>query len=200
MERSDAEKLEEFFAPRRPDWNEWKEAKRINLWQGVALACDLDPHQFMLGTTRLPRAIKQTPEKFETLLSMAINNLGRESLLKPLQLNPDAIEDTEVSSGNFGAWAKSIRYPLPSEFPWQDEAALPLTRDWPWGTYETELLRKLAQAAKRFWQNYDPTDATTAPTNEEVINWLVDNGVAKRTAQIMATILRADGLPTGPRK
>jgi len=71
---------------------------------------------------------------------------------------------------------------------------------WPWGDYETMLLRKLAGAAERFWVNYDPTDATTAPTNAQVITWLKSQGVAERTAEVMATILRVDGLRPGPRK
>jgi hypothetical protein len=74
------------------------------------------------------------------------------------------------------------------------------SKKWPWGNHETELLRKLAAAADRFWQRYDHTDATTAPTNKQVIDWLKTKGVAQRTAEVMATILRADGLPTGPRK
>lgn len=71
---------------------------------------------------------------------------------------------------------------------------------WPWGDYETDLLRKLAAAADRFWRLYDPADNTTAPTNQQVTDWLKQQGVADRTAEIMATIMRADGLPTGPRK
>lgn len=72
---------------------------------------------------------------------------------------------------------------------------------WPWGEYETSLLRKMAAAAQRFWvDNYDPTDRTTAPTNVQVSDWLRSQGVADRTADVMASILRVDGLPTGPRR
>ena len=71
---------------------------------------------------------------------------------------------------------------------------------WPWGTHTTQLLDHLAAAAERFWVNYDPSDATTAPTNSQVTTWLKSQGVAERTAEVMATILRIDGLPTGPRK
>lgn len=71
---------------------------------------------------------------------------------------------------------------------------------WPWGSHETLLLRMLAAAADKFWANYDPADATTAPTNDEVCRWLGTQGVADRNAQVIATILRVDGLPTGPRK
>lgn len=71
---------------------------------------------------------------------------------------------------------------------------------WPWGDYETILLRHLALAAERYWVNYDPTDATTAPTNEGVKEWLVTQGVTKTAAGMVAQILRADDLPSGPRK
>lgn len=81
----------------------------------------------------------------------------------------------------------------------------PQNKRWPWGDHETEYLRLLGQAASRFWKLYDPADATTAPTNEQVENWLKKqtvNGrpVSANVARAMATILRADGLPTGPRK
>lgn len=70
---------------------------------------------------------------------------------------------------------------------------------WPWGTHNTKLLSHLEAAARRFWTNYDPTDKTTAPTNEQVSGWLQTRGVSRRNAEVIATLLRADGLPTGPR-
>ncbi len=70
---------------------------------------------------------------------------------------------------------------------------------WPWGSHETELLKKLSSAARQWWSTYDPEDARTAPTNNEVTAWLESQGVAKRVAEVMAQILRADGLATGPR-
>ncbi len=125
------------------------------------------------------------------------NSLGRE--LKPVTLNIENLENSEVDLVAFATWAKSLCITLPNGFPWQPDMNLPLA-GWPWGNYETELLQKLALAANRFWKNYDPTDPTTAPTNQAVIEWLKAQGVASRTAEVMATILRADGLPTGPRK
>lgn len=71
---------------------------------------------------------------------------------------------------------------------------------WPWGHYETALLRHLAAAAAKFWKLYDPADPSTAPTNEQVARWLVGRQVTPTKAQAIASILRADGLPTGPRK
>lgn len=71
---------------------------------------------------------------------------------------------------------------------------------WPWGNHNTKDLDHLAAAANRFWTLYDPSDFTTAPTNKVVAEWLVTNrGVARERAGYMASILRADGLPDGPR-
>jgi hypothetical protein len=72
---------------------------------------------------------------------------------------------------------------------------------WPWGSHHTETLGHLEAAARRFWVNYDPTDTTTAPTNADVAAWLKsDRRVSKTMAEAIASILRIDGLPTGPRK
>lgn len=113
------------------------------------------------------------------------------------------------------AWAapkfpKFPKFALPEEFPHPNAAGgYPVAPEglqvgggtkWPWGDHETELLRKLDAAANRFWRLYDASDSTTAPTNQQVTDWLKTEGVAKRTAEAMATILRADGLPPGPRK
>lgn len=71
---------------------------------------------------------------------------------------------------------------------------------WPWGTHSTKLLEHMAAAAEKFWKNYDPTDKSTGPTNDEVTKWLQMRGVSSRVAEIIAQILRADGLPAGRRK
>lgn len=71
---------------------------------------------------------------------------------------------------------------------------------WPWGDHETKLLRSLAVAAREWWTTYDPSDPATAPTNDQVTSWLESQGESKRVAEVMAQILRADGLPMGPRK
>ena len=71
---------------------------------------------------------------------------------------------------------------------------------WPWGDHETELLRHLEAAAVRFWKNWDPDEPDTAPLNDEVEVWLKSRGVSDRIAKAIASILRPDGLRTGPRK
>lgn len=72
---------------------------------------------------------------------------------------------------------------------------------WPWGNHHTELLGHLEAAAKRFWVNYDPSDPNSANTNATVSEWLQEERkVSKNMADSIATILRPDGLPTGPRR
>lgn len=72
---------------------------------------------------------------------------------------------------------------------------------WPWGDYHTESLGHLEAAAKRFWMHYDPTDETYAPTNVTVSEWLQKECKVSRTmADSIASMLRPDGLPVGPRK
>lgn len=72
---------------------------------------------------------------------------------------------------------------------------------WPWGSHETEALRHLEAAARKWWSHYDPTDPTSASTNEQVVAWLIEeHGVSMRLANSIASILRADGLPSGPRR
>jgi len=69
-----------------------------------------------------------------------------------------------------------------------------------WGNHDTELLRHMRAAAAKFWVNYDPNQPDTAPTNEQVKKFLIERRVTDRMASAIASILRADGLPPGPRK
>jgi hypothetical protein len=72
---------------------------------------------------------------------------------------------------------------------------------WPWGSHHTERLGHLEAAARRFWVNYDPSDHGTAPTNAVVSAWLQkERKATPTTADSIATMLRPDNLPTGPRK
>lgn len=72
---------------------------------------------------------------------------------------------------------------------------------WPWGGHHTDALGHLSAAAEKFWKHYDPSDVSTAPTNDMVSHWLRnERGVTKDKAAAIASILRADGLRTGPRR
>lgn len=87
--------------------------------------------------------------------------------------------------------------------PFTDSAEIVALRnrhpDRTWGSHNTRLLTHLSSAATKFWHLYDPADPSTAPTNKQVETWLIEQKVPRRTAEVMATILRADGLPTGRR-
>lgn len=106
---------------------------------------------------------------------------------------PDIAKESDLRA----ALLRHLGLPPADDTP--DQASSGGLATWPWGTHETALLRHLAAAAKRFWVNHDPSDLGTAPTNAAVVDWLRERGVAQRTAEVIATLLRADGLPTGPR-
>ena len=72
---------------------------------------------------------------------------------------------------------------------------------WPWGSHHTEYLGHLDAAARKWWNLYDPTDPTTAPTNDIVSDWLQsERKLSREKARAIASMLRPDGLPTGPRR
>jgi hypothetical protein len=82
-----------------------------------------------------------------------------------------------------------------------DETFKGLNSQWPWGDHNTKNLEHLSAAAFRYYgPNFDPYDKSTAPTNAVVSEWLqTERKVSKNTADFIASILRPDGLPTGPR-
>lgn len=179
----------------RPNWDEWKPIKRTQLWKAVALLCDLDPKRLGLTPDTLnPFSDRTAPAKFTNVLTLARNNLGKDSL-RTVSLNTERLEESEIDLSTFATWAHSVDLPFPPEFHWQPAMTLPIT-GWPWGTHETELLRKLALAADHFWKDYDPKNSAP-PKQWDVVDWLLEHGVpSKNMAEAIATILRADGLPT----
>jgi len=123
--------------------------------------------------------------------------------LKVKSYNAESPENSEADLAYFAKWAGSKGWVLPLSFPQLDIETPIHISGWPWGRYDTYLLRLLAQAAEKFWKNYDPNDPTTAPTNDEVSRWIAKQlppRLGEKTASVMATILRADELPSGPRK
>ncbi len=60
-------------------------------------------------------------------------------------------------------------------------------------------LRHLLEANNRFWKNYDPSDKETAPTKNQVVEWLKDKGYSGSGAKSMDTILRAGRWRVGGR-
>lgn len=183
-----------------PDWPQWERKNKAKLWQAIALLCDLEPTRLESpgAPGKLDTLFIQPPPKFNSLLSLAKTGIGA-GLLKPDKLDPESLEESEIDLTVFASWANATGLAFSDEFPWQPDLNLD-AKNWPWGRYETELLRKLAQAANRFWKNYDPADISTAPTNEQIEEWLIGQKITRASAKAIATILRADGLQTGRRK
>jgi len=99
-------------------------------------------------------------------------------------------------------WFNAIGYK--SLYSFDCSYLVPKTADpikWPWGNHQTKALEHLAEAAQKFWSTYDPSDPYSAPKNETVVRWLTtEREVSEVMAKSIASMLRPDNLPTGPRK
>lgn len=155
----------------------------------------------------LEEAPKDTIWSIETLKQLEFDELFDDGDLANYLSNRDltSFDEQYFTRKEISNWLK--RNNLESEYSFlkPDENSISqspiLTTRWPWGDHHTESLGHLEAAAKRFWTLHDPDDASTAPTNDEVADWLVnERKVSKEKARAIASILRADGLPTGPRK
>lgn len=190
-----------------PEWDYWTRLDRWELHDAILLLLELEPRA--PNGKEIWSIINEYREAREPLASIVRNAKNfREWALAScsagkLHISHDSYSTLprEVDPGEWLAWAESkgIAIPEPLRVP-SSTPTQPPRSTWPWGDYETVLLRKLAQAVTRFWRLYDPSEPSTAPTNKQVSTWLEDEGVSKRVAEVMAQILRADGLPTGPRK
>jgi hypothetical protein len=77
---------------------------------------------------------------------------------------------------------------------------IPKTDPWPWGKHSTKSLEALAEAGQKFWSTFNPNIPSTAPRNEDVIAWLIkSHGLGEKRAYYIASILRAENVPDGPR-
>jgi hypothetical protein len=203
--------------PKAPDWAIWKHTATVTISEGVLLSLDIDPSDYeRCCVADAPKYVRSDEPSHHELarvylskqdnrcsqisgrVLVALRNVGQPGKL-PGWPYP-AREDIQVPLVDFVRWSRTVEWSIPNQLEQLIGSSSNATNRWPWGTYETESLRSLADAARRFWVNYDPTDDTTAPKNDEVAEWLRDQrGISDRIAQAMATILRADGIKTGPR-
>jgi hypothetical protein len=112
-------------------------------------------------------------------------------------------ENQEFQRHTVAHWLAAVGMKSIYQFDHKQPVATPVPLGrWPWGNHHTEPLGHLEAAARRYWgENYDPSDASTAPINATVSEWLqTERKVSKTMADSIASLLRADGLPTGPRK
>ena len=172
---------------------------------------------------------EQLIEPHKTLKSVQISKLlnfyyqGDEVCIGEWLLSGrNQIHEQRFSREEIAQWISKNK--LPSVYRFLDEATLPLQKVaesakplcadpappgcWPWGGHHTELLGHLEAAAREFWTGYNPQNAkATAPKNESVIAWLEARNVpgqkkkvSNQMATAIASMLRPDDLPTGPRK
>jgi hypothetical protein len=174
----------------------WSEIVQAKLSDVVALSCDIDPG----SVNNAPREIFA---EYARRLVVADNHASAKTLEMAWRITtfPRHPGDDGVRLATFAKWSEQFGWSLPSQFP-RSPASTPKQPEkpgWPWGTYDTPLLKELAAAAEHFWaSDFDPK---SAPTNDDVIAWLVGRGVAsERNADAIARILRRPDLPHGPRK
>ena len=189
---------------RRPDWEWWGNVDEVTVIEAVALSMDIDPNKLHYrkppGTMGEVEVRDESPE-FEKRFSLAIRNL---KVLEAWGIGGvvGKLEYCLVKLVKFTAVALSWNWKIPPEMAAVAESDKRDAKilEWPWGSRETKLLGHLAEAAKELWCRYDPTDATTAPTNIQVHDFLIKRNVSKRVAEVIAQILRADELPSGNHK
>lgn len=196
-------------------WIIWSHMPIGPLWKVVALHCGLDPdaaNKFNLEWVMSPK-ITSTEWLYQRRIDLAIAHI-KNGTLECFERNP-AIEKSDVRLPAYAAWAESMGagHELPPQFPKSDvqhkdkqvSKIEPGNCKWPWGSHDTKLLRLFAEVGQ-FWKpeseggNYDPADPTTAPTNAQIEEWLKERGVSIKAREVMATMLRADNMPSGPRR
>jgi hypothetical protein len=195
--------------PYRPDWAVCNQLDEIELWEAVALLLDMDPiplrsYRKQIGSGEgldLALTLDGIPisPRFPQLLRLAESHLGR-TLSAVKMLDGDRKYTSIIRFPTFKAWAIKMGWELPDKCEKPAPGEPRQISEWPWGQYDTRLLRALAAAVEHFWSSYDPAYPATAPPSAEVEAWLKDRqGVSTREAKIIAQIIRADNLPPGPR-
>lgn len=191
-----------FWSAPTPTWDDWNRKTKCRLWEAVALACDVDPVIFqpygLTAEAAQDSVLTPVASNVRYLLDLAKIAVGS-GMLKVSPSKDAGLMQREVELADFTAWLRMLGHETPIDFPWTARELVSGTFQWPWGNYQTKSLQFLALAADKFWKNYDPSDHSTAPKNDTVIAWLEKQGVARRKAEVMASLLRADDLPTGPR-
>lgn len=193
--------------PTEQEWELWSLSASLRLWEAVALSCSIEPSS--LPRSGHWRAARQgSPEfVFHRRFEAAISHVTSGTLAVK---RPSDFQDTwVVEASDFAACAKSKGIALPAQlrgaFVENPAVANAPAGGWPWGDYETRLLRWVAVAVQRFWVNYDPSERSTAPTADVVVPWLLAHQemmgeeLSDREAKLIAQLVKADSVGPGPR-
>lgn len=191
-------------------WRKWSRMRFACLWEAVALHCYLDPRYMTKASIKyiddLPSG--SAARFYQERISIACQYVSDGVLKSRRDPEYPDLNLWSVRLSDYAQWAQELGMPLPPEFPRaptsktsRDEAPV----KWPWGTHDTLMLGHLVAAGNHFWKpvseggNYDPERPTTAKSNKEVAAWLFKRTNSDNISKAMATILRADNLPPGPR-
>lgn len=193
------------MAPSKPV-PEWKRIMSLesaqNVHEWVYALIDVDPYEVGF----MPDDAQADFQRYEDLVTRAITRGELLATKSTTKRNEDTWQITALA---FHAWcvAKGIDYPLPLPKHEPNCTATPSLAAqqtspsrWPWGNYTTKNLELLADVAKQWWSTYDPDVPGTAPTNRDVIEYVKAKGESTKLGDSIASILRADDLPTGRRK
>jgi len=202
-----ASSFDDVREPTDQEWELWSLSASLRLWEAVALSCSIEPSS--LPVSGLWRTARQGSDafvfsrRFDAAVSHAISGT------LAAKRHSDFPDSWVVEASDFAAWAKSTGIALPAQlrgaFVENTAVAHASAGSWPWGDYETRLLRWVAIAVRRFWVNYDPTDRSTAPTAKVVVPWLLAHQqqmgekLSDREAKLIAQLVTADDAPSGPR-
>ena len=194
--------------PEIEEWESWIIRPELRLWEAVALSCDVEPSSlpaegvWKVAPTGTPA--RRFYLRYEAALSAV--NAGVLQAKRPTQYP----SDWTVNASDFSSWARQAGVMLPLALNWRDLKTAAVNESsssgrWPWGDYETRLLRWVDFAVRRFWVNYDPSDPSTAPKAEDVVPWLLAHQkemgekLSDREAKLITQLVKADTVRSGPR-
>ncbi|HVV50222.1 MAG TPA: hypothetical protein VHO06_11220 [Polyangia bacterium] len=190
------------FFLNQADWSLWKSWGRLPLVDAILLSVDLDP-------VTEPGNVAKGQAKLD-LFKHVLDADNHRRLKRRAGIVLSSLNDLRFADGTKGDLSSDVELPdfreltdakdlqVPREFPKARSEANPIGgRRWPWGSYETPQLRRLAEAAKEFWA--DGHDPDSAPRKEKIVASLRKNGASKGEAEAIAQILRPPSVRPGPR-
>lgn len=194
--------------PEIEEWESWVNRPELRLWEAVALSCDVEPSSLPVEGVWKGAPAGTPARRFYLRYEAALSavNAGVLQARRPTQY----MSDWMVNASDFSDWARQVGVTLPLALNWRDLETPSVEESkssgrWPWGDYETRLLRWVTVAVQRFWINYDPSERSTAPTGDVVVPWLlaqqgkVGEELSGREAKLIAQIVKADSVGPGPR-
>lgn len=194
----------------KPVWEAWICRSELTLEQAVALSCDIEPEalrapeQWGFGDDDEEAAKLNL---YGSRLEIARGEAAAGVAFKVRQgRDKDGRKTSLVRMVAFARWAIALsKLPtvwrgLPTAF--ELLASGSPAPKWPWGDRSTELLDHLVEASN-LWKDYDSSNPASAPTQEEVVEFLGKRKwkgklISGRVAKVMAQLLQADDLRPGP--